>query len=211
MGGGAVGLVLVWLLSCLPFALPGLWPPAEVSLGDASRLALAALPWMAWLGVPRTSGRERDPWLPEWAVALPPIAAALSIDLARSEERVLLVWTAVSALACMALLSAASRRAARGSRRTGAHRMVHALVWLALVPGTPLLASALELAGRPSFGTAPRWLALLARASPIGWIWSQTALPSSSAGWAEHIPWAALAVSSGLWAVANGREAQGDR
>jgi hypothetical protein len=44
---GATGLAFAWVLSCAPLVLPALWPELAEALGDASRTALAAWPWIA--------------------------------------------------------------------------------------------------------------------------------------------------------------------
>src|SRR6185369_10519371 len=137
--------------------------PAAISLGASSRVALVALPWIAWLGLP---GRTTSGWLADVALALPPIAAGLAFDLSAGRERLELVWITASAVACAAVLAAAGARAAARPRSAN----LHAIVWLVLVPGIPMLVAALELGGRPTYGSAPRWLEIAARASPIAWI-----------------------------------------
>ncbi len=57
----SLGACLVWLASALPFLLEPFL--AEGRLAGVSRAALAALPWIAWAGLPRASlsGAERSP------------------------------------------------------------------------------------------------------------------------------------------------------
>jgi hypothetical protein len=189
----AVGASGIWLLSCLPVALPALWAPAEASLGDASRLALAALPWLAWIGIPGGGGAS---WSTA-ALAAPPLAAALTVDRAHGRPLAGLAVVAVASLVMIGLLAAAGRRTA-GAGENGPRARLAAVAWMLLVPGLPLLRSALESGGAPSFGAAPRWLAALADASPIAWAWQCARSGVSDRG---SLPWAALAVCVGLLAI----------
>ncbi len=197
MSRGATGLTVAWILSCLPIALPALWEPCALSLGDASRLALAALPWIAWLGLPFPAGENRVER--GWSSALlaaPPMAAGFAIDRGRGDLLPSLALVAAASLAMILLLAGAAQRAAR-ERRTA---VVHALAWIALVPGLPLLRSALELGGASAYGSAPRWLAWLAGASPLAWVWNRARTHAVAEG-GSAVPWAALSVCLALWAL----------
>ena len=180
----AGGTGCVWLLSCLPIALPSLYPPAEISLATASILGLAALPWIAWAGIPWRDSAERP--LATVALALPPLSAALAIDLGRGEALPAALLAALATVAMIGLLGLAASRTSR-ARLVGASD----LAWLALVPGLAMLRVSLEIGGAPTFGRAPGWLAFVAGASPVAWAWR----PSAS-------PWPAIAVCAVLAALA---------
>lgn len=181
----AGGTGCVWILSCLPIALPSLYPPAEISLASASILGLAALPWIAWAGIPWRPSAESP--VATSALALPPLAAALAIDVGRGAALQATLLAALASVAMIAILGLGARRAASGTR------LVHAfdLAWIALVPGLAMLKASLEIGGAPAFGRGPGWLASLAGASPIAWAWR----PSAS-------PWLAVAVCAVLAVLA---------
>jgi hypothetical protein len=197
----AAGRTAAWLLSCAPVGLPALWAPAEDSLGDASRAALAVLPWLAWIGLPRAFRNEESPHgsrassLGTAALSLPPIAAAVAVDLGHGRSVAWLACVAVAGLSMIALLGAAGE-----GRVPGPRGRAYAWAWIALVPGAPLLRCALELGGAPAWGSAPGWLARLADASPIAWAWARAS--TSDAGKGSPIPWAGLAVCFVLLAIA---------
>jgi hypothetical protein len=186
----ASGSAVAWLLSCAPIALPSIWPPAEASLGEASRAALSVLPWLAWIGLPGAlgSGSAKDSGsitLGTAALAAPPLAAGAAIDLGHGRSGATLAALALLSLAMILMLGFAARRAECGSRSRA-----FAWAWIALVPGLPILRCALELGGTPSR------LATVANASPIAWAWE-----CAGAG-PFRIPWAGLAVCLGLFAIA---------
>jgi len=188
----AAGRTAAWLLSCAPLALPALWAPAEDSLGDASRTALAALPWLAWIGMPRTfgvqdvSGVSSADSIGTAVLAAPPLAAAVGVALA--------------SLSMILFLGLAA-----GSRVPGPRQRLFAWAWIVLVPGLPLLRCALELGGAPAWGSAPKWLARFADASPIAWAWARASPVDVEPVGVENglsIPWAGLAVCLVLLAIA---------
>jgi hypothetical protein len=156
----------VWLASILPlvFSGNGRW------FSDVSRTALCALPWIVYAGLPRrTAEDDRAPIASPWsivALALPPLALAVRLDLAAGIDRTGVSILAAASLAFALLLGfgAAGSAAGESSAR------VHAIAWLALVPGAPLLCAALERGGASAYGSAPGWLAFVAGASPLGWI-----------------------------------------
>ena len=191
MPRSASGSAAAWLLSCAPVALPAIWGPAEASLGEASRAALAVLPWLAWIGLPGAArgedpgGRRASSTVGTAALAAPPLAAAAAIDLGHGRAPASLLALALSSLAMILLLGFAAARAASGGRSRA-----FAWAWIALVPGLPLLRCALELGGAPS------WLAEVANASPIAWAWLHARTG------AFGIPWAGMAVCLGLLAIA---------
>jgi len=190
VGRSAVGASGIWLLSCMPVALPALWAPAEGSLGDASRVAIAALPWLAWIGIPWGARAS----LSTAALAAPPLAAALAVDLGHGRALAALAVVGIASLVMIVLLARAGTAGASAPRAR-----VAAIAWMLLVPGLPLLRAALESGGAPSFGAAPRWLAAVADASPIAWAWrcARSGVRDDGAAW----PWAALAVCIGLVAI----------
>jgi hypothetical protein len=178
-----------------------LWAPAENSLGDASRAALAALPWLAWIGMPRTSDANdvsvvsTADSIGTSALAAPPLAAAVAVDLGHGRPVAWIVCVTLASLAMIFLLGLAA-----GSRAPGPRQRFFAWVWIVLVPGLPLLRCALELGGAPAWGSAPRWLARLADASPIAWVWARANPADVEKG--LSIPWAGLAVCLVLLAIA---------
>ncbi|MFN0007084.1 MAG: hypothetical protein ACKVXR_04180 [Planctomycetota bacterium] len=174
MARGTTGLAAAWVLSCAPLVLPALWPEIALSFGEAPRWALAALPWIAWLGLP---GRSGSGTLVNAALAAPPIAAGLGSELSRGGDPSRLSIQACAAIGMILALAAAADLAARVPARARAY----ALAWLALVPGAPLLALCLGLGGAPTYGEPADWLVLVARASPLGWI-AGRASPSAGEG-----------------------------
>ena len=180
MARGTTGLASAWVCSCTPLVLPAISSDLALALGDASRLALAALPWIAWLGLPLrrrepAESRGAGPWATV-ALSAPPIAAGLGLDLARGGDPRWLATLACAALAMILALAFAADLAARARARSRAH----AAAWLAIVPGAPLLAACLALAGAPTYGEPSRWLAAIAAASPLGWIAARA--PPSAGG-----------------------------
>jgi hypothetical protein len=169
---GATGLAAAWVLSCSPLVLPALSADLAGTLGDASRSALAALPWLAWLGLP---GRARRTSLVDAALAVPPIAAGVGADLSRGGDPARLAAQAGLSIGMILALAAAAELAARVPARARAH----AIAWLVLVPGAPLLALSLGLGGAPAYGEPHRWLATIAGTSPLAWIASR-ASPSEA-------------------------------
>jgi hypothetical protein len=171
----AAGLCLVWSISVASLFLPD----AERWISGLSRTGLCALPWIIYLGLPRVASRHAA-GLPSttarasttaW-LALPPLALSARVDIAAGlETRAVLLLAAASAILATLALWAATMAARE--RRAAA---VHAIAWLALVMGTPLLCAALERGGATSYGAAPRWLTALAGASPLQWMWRQLSI-----------------------------------
>ena len=166
----AAGTAAVWLLACLPVALPTFYPPAVISLGTASILALAALPWIAWAGVPM---RTSESWIGTLALGLPPIAAAFALDVGRGAAAGSTLTAALAFVAMIVLLGFAASRASAVRGPIG----VYSIAWFVLVPGLPALRLALELGGAPAYGTAPGWLEVAASASPLAWAFHPAARP----------------------------------
>ena len=158
------GYVLAWALSVQPSLVTG---ELEHALGDGSRLILAALPWVALIGLPATTGRHRDgsrAWLLALGLALPSLCLAGWLDVRAGLEREAVSGIAGFVAVILVLLGEASHQAARGARR------LHALCWLAVVPGAAALAAALSWAvdGRAvETGLA----GALASVSPIATLW----------------------------------------
>ncbi len=180
-----VGTAVVWLASCLPIALQAFDPSASV-------LALAALPWLAWAGIPWRS--KEDP-VASSALALPPLAAALALDVARGAPARAAITAAVASVAMILLLALGATRGSTAGRSLRPFDVA----WLVLVPGLPVLRCALELGGAPAFGPAPRWLSIVSSASPLAWSLRSLAPP-----------WSAIAVCAGLLLIAGlGRAEEG--
>lgn len=202
------GLVAVWLLSCGPLLIPG----AEAHLAGVSRLALSSLPWVACAGLPRASTPESGlSWWVILAASLPPLALGLRLDLLAplaplaplaNGERGDLVLLFAAILAFTGVLAGAAERAAR---ETSTARL-HAILWLALIPGFPLLRAALEWGGEPGFGRIA-WLDVASDLSPLTWIASRLVAPAGRepltlgpASWPRY-PLVPLALCAGLWAI----------
>lgn len=190
-GTTAWGACVAWCLACAPFAL------SESTFGGVSRTALAALPWIAYAGLPRApaQGRERIVAALAFEVALflPPVALGAWIDLAFGSPTrgVATIAGASLVLGCLLAL------AARLSERTAGARQAFAGAWFFAVALGPFLAGALCLGGAPRFGPAPPWLSFAAHASPLGWLLA--ALDAREL--APALPWAALAAVLVLFAV----------
>jgi len=191
---GTTGLAAAWVLSCAPLVLPAISPEIALSLGEAPRWALASLPWIAWLGLP---GRAGSLPLVNAALAAPPIAAGVGSELSRGGDPSRLALPACAAFGMILALAAAADLASRVPARARAY----ALAWLLLVPGAPLLALCLGLGGAPSYGEPPRWLVLIAGASPLGWI-AGRASPSAGEGPAFAGAFSALGACLVLLAIA---------
>jgi hypothetical protein len=155
---------LVWFASAAPFLIEPFTSPGR--LAGVSRAALAALPWIAWAGLPRARPSSAGGALLDLALCLPPIALGSWTDLASGIPRGDVVLVAASS----ALLVLALALAARWASRSRPALRAHAITWLVLVAGIPLLCAALELGGAPLHGPVPAWMAWVARASPIAWI-----------------------------------------
>lgn len=163
------------------------------SLEGCSRLALAAMPWLALAGLPRRlgDGREELALGVELGCALPLLGLGAWLDLRAGSGARELGITALGALALFLPLCLARRRA-RGAP-------LHGLAWLALVPGGPALCYALSGAYEPAL--------LLGQASPLGWSWER-ARSTAETGW-EGLPLAPLAAVLAL-AIAAGAARRGE-
>jgi hypothetical protein len=167
----AASACAVWLLSIAPLAVPG----AEHWFSGLSRAGFCALPWIVYAGLPRfrssrvDGARKMGVLAQAWssiALALPPIALAARFDLGDGLDGGSVAALAiVSLLLGVALWSAAELCATEGARSSR-----YAAAWMVIVPGIPCLRAALERGGAPTFGDAPSWLVLAARASPMDWI-----------------------------------------
>ncbi|MDP6410482.1 MAG: hypothetical protein QGI46_13985 [Planctomycetota bacterium] len=194
--------VLAWALSAAPCAA---WGAARESLGDASRLALATVVWLALVGLP-AGRRERRAgtataraWPRALGLALPPAACAAWLDLRAGHAPEDLWTTAVAGLLLFVVLGEARRMAARAGGDG-----LYALAWLAIVPGTLGLRAALDWAALgPGEPFAP--VVWLAERGPLDWAFARLAPGPEPAPW---ISVAALAV--GLWAAGaiDGRRAR---
>jgi len=167
-----------WLLALGALALRG-----GDELTQPARTALVALPFVLLAGVPRPragSGRDDETSLHAGllvaALALGPLAVAARFDQLAGRPLRETLLSAGFALVAIGLLSAAAQRAA--ARRAGGAR--HALAWLALVPGLPLLAGVVQLA--PGSGALRTGLEFAARASPLTCCWERARAPLNAPG-----------------------------
>ncbi len=169
-------------------------------------MVLAILPWLIAAGIPRVNGLDealagrsaRNLAWTSLALALPCAALGLRLDVASGFDlRERLVVAAVS-LGLSILLAVAVRRAARSP----ATRARHAIAWLVLVPGLPLLILALREAGRPLLGEPLGALGAIANASPLAWLWGEIAERGDVLGSAASQPprvGGPVLVCVGLW------------
>lgn len=200
-GTSLVGACVAWVLAFVPFTI------AEPALAGVSRLALAALPWIAYAGIPRPSERADRGFKSvarelafETALFVPPLALGAWIDVALGMTHAAAASFAALIVGVCLALGAAARVAARSERGN----LVFRIVWFAAILVAPILAGALTLGGAPRFGAAPPWLSFAASASPIGWI--VACLRTSDA--APEFPWATAIVvlaSLAIGFVARGR------
>lgn len=113
----------VWLVSLGPLALEAL-TDGRLFLAGASRFGVAALPWLAYAGLPRGSGGiERAAGVLH---GLPVLGLALGLDLAGGRPVVDLLPAVVGVLG---LVTGWALLADRAAARPG-----YALAWLLLVP-----------------------------------------------------------------------------
>lgn len=153
--------LLAWVLAATPLVLG---ERLAASLGDASRLALVWIPWVALIGLP-LGAEERRAWPLALGLALPQLALAAWLDLELGLGAARLEATFLGGLICASFLGEARFRAAR------AGVALHGPLWFLLLPVLPALAAALAwgAGGRlPQEGLAP-WLAAL---SPLGATWN---------------------------------------
>lgn len=146
----AAAFALALLVPLLEGLVPGLF------LAQGSLAALSLLPWLALGPLPR--GRAADVGgaraaLYVGCLALPPLALAIGLDLARGAETRALAFTASGAWLVLVLWVAAAEWAVRVPRA----RRVYSALWLVLVPGAAALRVALSWAplGRARGGRAP--------------------------------------------------------
>lgn len=188
-GASVLGACAAWILAAAPFF-------ADASAFEgSSRAALAALPWIAYAGLPR---RERGDGLAglafECALFAPPVALGAWYDAASGMETSDLLVVAGGSLACAALSALAARECAR----TSAARALYTVAWFTLVAGVPILLATLVLGGSGASGPGPDWLATVARASPLSWSFASLASGPN----AQHLPFAPAALLAALIAFA---------
>jgi len=222
------GLCVTWLLSTAPFFF-------DVSaFEDVSRSALAALPWIAYAGMPRRESPRREASEPRGLAprshVVSPLSGSDSPPRVAGERRVgiaLEFALFLPALALGAWIDCASGRerieivtiasgssialvalsyAARSSARDARTRVIYGGLWFVFVVGIPVLAATLALGGASPFGPAPRVLLSLGSASPLTWVTAHF----SAANVSNAIPWAPIAllttlVASGFCARASAR------
>lgn len=180
----ALGLALMWILSSAPLVAPASW----LGPSGLSRSALSVLPWLVAVGLPRSPvstksrflrGTERTPPWIFLAFALPCAALGLRLDVDSGFDLVEHAYVVGVSLASACALADAATQAARVPRL----RALHAIAWIAFIPGFPLVALSLSQGGRPSYGDAPAWLAGFAGASPVAWLCRRISLhgPGASA------------------------------
>ncbi|MCH2105680.1 MAG: hypothetical protein MK291_03470 [Planctomycetes bacterium] len=154
-------------------------PGIEASLGASPRLAWCALVWVATLSLPQAE-RGSARWSVGLGLGLCVLGLAAHLDRSRGVEVDALWAIAWPALLFAVLLAGAASKAQKTGTATR-----HALLWLLLLPGAPLISHALT-----SWGGAPPpgWLEFLAELSPLSW------LAGCAAGDAP-LPWLPLGVA----------------
>lgn len=161
-------ILAAWSLGAAPVlmvSLGGALEPGAPAWAGVGLAALALLPWVALLGLPRGMGgrpSERE-WIVGLAMGLPVLALALRLDLSEGADPGGTAWTVGGGLALAVLMA----EAARVQERTA--RAVHAVLWWLLVAVPPCLALALSHVARGSDGAAA-WPAELCAHSPLGWM-----------------------------------------
>jgi len=195
---GGSSATLAWLVACSPLALAWLVDTGPDRFAGTSFVALSGLGWLVVASMPRalgTAGRESSKGLEiaAFSLFLPPIAAAVGLDLAQGASTGRTLTLALGVAVAVLILGDAACRAARDERSARAH----ALGWFALVAGAPLAFYALEIGGGPFLGRAPLWIEWLARASPLG----AAAANARDVTLSLHVSWglpAVLLVMAGL-------------
>ncbi len=157
----AAAFALALLVPLLEGLVPGLF------LARGSLAALAMLPWLALAPLPRKHGADAGPFrgaLFVGCLALPPLALAAGLDLARGAEPRAHALSVVGAWLALVLWVGAAERAAGVARA----RRAYAGLWLVLVPGAAALRLALAWAplsqARAGSGSSA-WFAL----DPLVW------------------------------------------
>jgi hypothetical protein len=186
----------VWLASILPLAIPG----SEHWLSGVARTGLVCVPWLVYSGLPIAKKIDARDQRGTWAfiaLALPPLALAVRIDLASGFDGVSLAILAAGTILCAVLLRSAAVSWAREERGI----RMYAIAWMTIVIGAPILREALERGGAPSYGAAPAWLAIIARASPLEWLVRETAEIGRLSSESARVPLSSLLWPAGLCAA----------
>jgi len=163
---------LAWF-SSLILALPS--ATLDASLEGVNRTALAWLPWLLVMGLPRGGSRPEDlgDWKVGLALALPVVGLVAWCDGRAGLEPAILRATGLLGLLLCIAWGEGARRAAR------ADLAWYGPLWLVLCLAAPTLAAALEWASRGAL-TAGSFAETLARLSPLG------ALSLRAAAFAPH-------------------------
>ncbi len=166
---GPAALVLAWLASLAPLILEreGALDLSDSGAGAAPRLALCTLAWIAVAGLPRATLGPRDlrAWWGGLMACVPVLALALALDVERGSSWPRCAKAIAWALAFIAL----SALAAELARARLVSSRVHAALWIALVPGLPLLQAALSFGSHSADSLAPEWSRSAAQCSPLHW------------------------------------------
>ncbi len=166
--GPAIALVLALGGPLLLAGADGPVGPWLKPLEGVSWTALALLPWLALAGWPRAAGPAPG-WgaaLVPWAASVPAFVLCARLDQAAGAPSASLALLLGHGLG-LGFLLAAGAEAAR--RRGAAAARRHGRVWLLLMAAAPLLAVALDWAGRPGAGEPPAWVSGTASLSPLVW------------------------------------------
>ncbi len=204
---GAPALLAAWVLSTAPLLVADPGGVSRLGLGLAVWLAIAGLPSAAPRG--RPSGGRGAAVLLAPVLALPPLAAAARLDGTLGSRWGALAAAAAWGLLLLVLLAASSRWASTSPAR----RATHAVAWLVLVPGVPLMIAVTAWVGVDA-EWAPAWMRELAGWSPLGWAMDLAAergrlSPGAAAGEIGP-PIGALLVALLLCALGRGRRHGGE-
>lgn len=177
-------LCLLCLVVSVTLLLP--LPEVEASLGHAPRLAWCSLLWVAALSLPQAE-RGSACWSVGLGLGLCVWGLAAHLDRSRGVPVEALWAIAWPTLLFAVLLAGAASKA----QRTGAVAR-HALLWLLLLPGAPLICYTLT-----SWGGVlpPEWLEFLSELSPLSWLAGYAAADAPP-------PWLPLGVAVVLYASA---------
>jgi hypothetical protein len=183
-GASVLGACAAWVLSAVPFFVDA------SAFAGLSRAALAAVPWLAYAGLPRREREDGSSGIAfELALFAPALALGAWLDAAGGLARVDLYAITGGSVVCAGL----SAFAARACARQPATRALYAIAWFTLVAGIPILRATLVLGGATLFGHGPAWLAAIARVSPLQWVLS--CLPAEAA---HEWPFAPIALLAAL-------------
>jgi hypothetical protein len=205
--GPALALVLALTGPVLLTLAQGPAGPWVRALDGLAWTALALFPWLVLVGWPRRAlpvGCRRAGLaavLVPWAAVLPAWVVNARLDLAAGAELSALVVLLGHGPALGLVLALAAEAAARRGERVA---QVHGALWLLVLGGLPLLAVALDWAGRPGGGEVPVWVLRASELSVLAWCLEQAREGRLLGGAAVAVPQLAWLAALALLGVALG-------